>query len=415
MNHYLIIADDFTGSNDTGVQLRRRGIPVRVVFSGRGIRGGESAVLDTESRALTEEAAFLKLSAELETIPPEQFHRVIKKTDSTLRGNIGAETRAVAAWYRPELIVFAPALPDLGRTTVNRIHRLKGRPVSETEPARDPKTPVKNDDVQKILRDAFDEEVIHTGLAALRGGGFSPEGGRLFSFDAETNADLQKIAGAVLATGRRVLWVGASALADNLLAVDRPLPPALGVIASLSSVSRAQALFAEKQGIALVKVPLREILEQKTGPEAAAAEAAALLRQGRDVILLSSSTYSEEDYRQTEAAARRAGLSVQGTSDFTQDLMGRAALRVLGGAKISGLFLSGGDTAMGCFEKAGALGSSIITEIAAGIPLMRLIGGNHGGLKVVTKAGAFGGEDAVFYALRKLREADEPALQGRQV
>jgi uncharacterized protein YgbK (DUF1537 family) len=59
---------------------------------------------------------------------------------------------------------------------------------------------------------------------------------------------------------------------------------------------------------------------------------------------------------------------------------------------------------MSCFEHAGALGSRIITEIAVGIPLMRLIGGKYEGLKVVTKAGAFGKEDALFYALRKLRE-----------
>jgi uncharacterized protein YgbK (DUF1537 family) len=95
-------------------------------------------------------------------------------------------------------------------------------------------------------------------------------------------------------------------------------------------------------------------------------------------------------------------------SAFTQDLMGKLALRVLEGAPVSGLFLSGGDTAISCFEKAGALGSSIVTEIAAGIPLMRLIGGRFDGLKVVTKAGAFGREDAVFYALRKLREAGDP-------
>ena len=32
---YLIIADDFTGANDTGVQLRRRGFPTEVLFCGK--------------------------------------------------------------------------------------------------------------------------------------------------------------------------------------------------------------------------------------------------------------------------------------------------------------------------------------------------------------------------------------------
>lgn len=33
-DRYLIIADDFTGANDTGVQLKRRGYPTEVLFAG---------------------------------------------------------------------------------------------------------------------------------------------------------------------------------------------------------------------------------------------------------------------------------------------------------------------------------------------------------------------------------------------
>jgi uncharacterized protein YgbK (DUF1537 family) len=416
MNHYLVIADDFTGSNDTGVQIRRRGIPVSVVFSGLGVTGRESCVLDTESRGLSEDEAFRKVRSEAGQIPFKDFAQVFKKIDSTLRGNIGAETRALDECYKPELIVFAPALPDLGRTTVNGIHRLNGTPITRTEPARDPKTPVKIDDIRQILSRAFPgETVTHVDLDAVRGGnidllkdlqGGRLSGGRIFSFDAAANTDLRAIVRAVLAGGKRVLWVGAAALADSLLSVERPLPPALAVIASLSSVTRGQVLYAEKQGVSLVRAPLHDVLDRKVQPEDTADQAVTLLAEGKDVILLTSSTYSEDEYRKAEDSARRQGLSAGAMSAFTQGLMGNLALRVLEGAEISGLFLSGGDTAMSCFESAGALGSRIITEIAAGIPLMRLIGGRYEGLKVVTKAGAFGKEDAVFYGLRKLREAD---------
>jgi uncharacterized protein YgbK (DUF1537 family) len=406
---YLIIADDFTGSNDTGVQIRRRGIPVRVVFSGSAVAGGESCVLDTESRALSGEGAFQKVAAEAAKIPFNGFSQVMKKVDSTLRGCIGEETRALDEYYRSELIVFAPALPDLGRATIGRVQRLNGTPVSRTELARDPKTPVRLDDVREIMAAAFGgENVSHIGLEELRGGRISLAGGRIFSFDAELNGDLALIVRAVLAERKRVLWVGAAALADSLLSVERPLPPALAVAASLSSVTRAQILYAEKQGVPLVKAALPAILEGRLRPEETADQAAALLGEGRDVVLLASSVYSEDEHQRAEESARRLGLSAGAMSAFTQDLMGKLAMRVLERAAVSGLFLSGGDTAISCFEKAGALGSAIVTEIAAGIPLMRLIGGSYDGLKVVTKAGAFGREDAVFYALRKLREAGDP-------
>jgi uncharacterized protein YgbK (DUF1537 family) len=405
MNHYLIVADDFTGSNDTGVQIRRRGIPVSVVFSGRGVIGKSSYVLDTESRGLSEDAAFRKVASETGKIPFKNFSRIIKKVDSTLRGNIGVETKALDEHYKPELIIFAPAFPDLGRTTINRVHQLNGTPITWTELARDPKTPVKVDDIRQILSGAFPgETVTHIDLEAVRGEKIDLSGGRIFSFDAAANTDLAAIVRAVLAEGKRVLWVGAAALADNLLGVERSIPPALAVIASLSSVTRGQVLYAEKQGVSLIKAPLCEILETTAYPEETVDQAAALLKEGKDVILSASSTYSEDEFRKTEDGARRYGLSTEAMSAFTQNLMGTLALRVLESARISGLFLSGGDTAISCFEHAGALGSSIITEIAAGIPIMRLIGGKHEGLKVVTKAGAFGKEDAVFYALRKLRE-----------
>ena len=404
MNNYLIIADDFTGANDTGVQIRRRGIPVRVVFSAQGVSGGESCVLDTESRSLSEEEAFQKIARETQNIPFGNFFRVIKKIDSTLRGNIAAEVRALDQSYRPDLVVFAPAFPDLGRTTVNRIHCLHGTPVSQTELARDPKTPVKNDDIQKIMADAFDEKVIHISLDTVQSSSFDLGGGRIFCFDAASNRDLQTIVCAVLAEGKRVLWVGSAGLADNLLNVEAHIPPALAVVASLSSVSRGQVHFAEKQGVSLVKAPFYGILEKKTDPEKIAGQAIALLKEGRDVILLSSSVYSEEEYQKAEESARRAGLPTEEMSAFTQKIMGQIAMLILEKAEVSGLYLSCGDTAMSCFEYAGALGSSIIAEIALGIPIMQLIGGKHDGLKVVTKAGAFGKEDAIFYSLRKLRD-----------
>ena len=405
MNNYLIVADDFTGANDTGVQIRRRGIPVRVVLSGLGVRGSGSCVLDTESRSLSTEDSFQRVYSETEKIPFENFFRIIKKVDSTLRGNIAAETRALAQCYKPELIVFAPALPDLGRITVNGIHCLNGVPISETELARDPKTPVKNDDIRKIMAQAFaGERIIHHDLEAVRSGAFDLEGGRVFCFDAETNHDLQIIVRSIVSKRKRILWVGTAALADNLLNVEKPIPPAFGVVASLSSVTRNQVLFAEKQGIALVKTPMYDILEKKIKMEETAGKALALLKEGKDVILLSSSTYSEEEHRKTEESAHGAGLSTEEMSAYTQKTMGQITALVLEGAAISGLFLSGGDTAISCFESAGAIGSSIITEISLGIPLMSLVGGKHEGLKVITKAGAFGREDAVYFALRKLRE-----------
>ena len=92
--------------------------------------------------------------------------------------------------------------------------------------------------------------------------------------------------------------------------------------------------------------------------------------------------------------------------NFTQDVLGEIAMEVLKRVKVSGVFLTGGDTSIGFLQKAKANGSYILEEIAVGIPKMEIIGGSFDGLLVVTKAGAFGKDDAIVYGMRKLKEKE---------
>ena len=66
--------------------------------------------------------------------------------------------------------------------------------------------------------------------------------------------------------------------------------------------------------------------------------------------------------------------------------------------------LTGGDTALGVMENIEAAGTEILAEILTGSPLVRVKGGRFDGLKLVTKAGAFGSDDAAAFALRKIKE-----------
>lgn len=405
-DHYLIVADDFTGSNDTGVQLRRRGIPVSVVFSVKMMTGDGSFVLDTESRAMPSRQAAATLVGLLEGVDLSRFAHVMKKVDSTLRGNVAVETKALDDIMRRPLVIFSPAIPDLGRTTVSGLHCLNGTRITETELARDPKTPVREDNIKKILEQVYDEPVAHIGSEIVSSGKIDLSRGRIFTFDAATNADLRTIVAAALATGKRILWVGAAALADILLETARKVPPALAVIGSLSSVSRRQAEFAAAKGVAAVPVSAGAILDGKATARQYADEVVANMRNGRDAMLLSAAAWSAEGAEQEERAAGRHAMSREDMGIHVQKILADVSAMILENTPVSGLFLTGGDTAIAVFDAAGSQGSAIDTEIAIGIPMMRLRGGAYDGMKVVTKAGAFGGDDAIFYALRKLKEID---------
>lgn len=404
MNRYLIVADDFTGANDTGVQLKRRGVPTSVVFSSEFIASEGSFVLDTESRALGPEEAAAAVRAGLKGVDLTAFGRVMKKVDSTLRGSVAAEIKAVDELYGSELVVFAPALPDLGRTTVGGVHLLKGIPITRTELAKDPKTPVTEDNITRLLEAVYDEPVTHISEDQVSAGEIDFSGGRVFTCDSATNADLRSVIQAAVATGKRTLWVGTAAMADHLLGVEVDVPPALAVVASVSAVSREQVNFAAGEGIPLVSVPIPELLTGEQKLETYVAQTVALLKEGKDAILASSASCNRAELDRSVAVGEKLNMTREQVSGYTQMVMGKMTRAILEQTPISGMFLTGGDTALGFFMEARSLGSSIVTEIAVGIPMMRLSGGPFAGLKVVTKAGAFGKEDAITFALRKLKE-----------
>lgn len=400
---FLVVADDFTGANDTGVQLKRYGMLVKVLLDGKQSDGEDSLVLDTESRALAAEAASRKVTEMLEGVDLSEFSFVIKKVDSTLRGNVAEEIAALDALYRSELIVFAPAFPDLGRTTVQGVHRLHGIRVSETEIGCDPKSPVVEDRLERILQAVFEEDVVQYGLAEIRGSLHLGEA-RICCFDSETNDDMQAVVRTVMATGKRVLWVGSAAIADMLLRTLRQVRPAFAICGSVSDVTRRQIHTAQKAGAHLVSMPVPEFLHGDAKRETYVEACSEILNQGKDVILLSSASYDRTEIERSVQAGKKCGMELLEIGTYVQNLLGEIGAAVLEKNEIAGIFLTGGDTAMGFLQRIGARGSSIQEEIAIGIPKLRILGGAYDGMSAVTKAGAFGSDGDILYALRKLKE-----------
>lgn len=94
----LILADDFTGALDTGVQFAACGIPTRVVVGEQvDFAANDAAVLvvDTETRHLPAAEAYAVIAKLTREAMSAGVFSIYKKTDSALRGNIGAELSAL--------------------------------------------------------------------------------------------------------------------------------------------------------------------------------------------------------------------------------------------------------------------------------------------------------------------------------
>lgn len=109
----LVIADDFTGALDTGVQFSRQGIQTlvsteTVVQYNTLPQEIEVLVLNTESRHLTFDQAYEKTKTILEDAKVAQVPFIYKKVDSALRGNISAEIKAILDMSEQAALPFYP-------------------------------------------------------------------------------------------------------------------------------------------------------------------------------------------------------------------------------------------------------------------------------------------------------------------
>src|SRR5438874_3275798 len=96
MLEVAVIADDLTGAADTGIGFALAGIPTFVAFGEKRPPDGSRVVaFDTDSRALAADAAASRAGAAASRACERGARTIYKKINSTLRGNVGAETAAI--------------------------------------------------------------------------------------------------------------------------------------------------------------------------------------------------------------------------------------------------------------------------------------------------------------------------------
>ena len=422
MPRIAVIADDLTGANDTGVQFAKQGMVTLVLLAAGNFDGGAAAdvvVIDTNSRALPAAGAYARAAEAARLVKGGGIATVYKKIDSTLRGNLGAELDAIMDEGGQALAVVAPAFPKNGRVTVGGLHLLNGAPVEASEIARDPKMPVTESHLPTLLAAQTRRRVGHIGLKTVATGAaaiaaelarLAGAGTEVVVCDAWQDEQLRDIARAIVASGLDTLWVGSAGLAEYLPAAlglsgaQRPRLPAAVIAGSVSNVTRSQvAKLSERPDVALIMVTPAELLTaagRLTEIDRCYAAAAAAVGEGKNAVLASG--YSDDVVAATRERAAALGLDGQQAGTAIADSLGEIGRRLAENLPLAGMVLTGGDIAVAVCSALGATGLKVIREVAPGIPVGELQGGRRAGMKVVTKAGAFGADDVLVKALDAL-------------
>lgn len=377
---YGIIADDLTGAGDAGVQFAAAGLRTRTLrddWTPESLAGAEVVVVDTASRGLTAEQAYRRVRAAAARLQATATPVVYKKIDSTLRGPLGAEIDAVLDACGLNLALVCPAYPANGRTLEAGVLLVGGVPVAETPAAADPHAPVEESHLPTLLRGQARRTVqlLHRPPSGHTRATLTAElhkltagcgaGGAVVVCDAQDDADLTAIvlAAQSLEQGLAPLLVGSAGLARPLagrLAAERN-PGVLVLCGSLHPAARSQV----------------RRLEQANDPH---------------VTIMSTPD--------------QAGIYPDPAA-----VLAEKAQAWLAAHAAHGIVVTGGDTLHAVLRALQAHGVDLIEEAAPGIPLGRIAGGPWAGLRIVSKAGGFGGPDALANAAQLLMRKD--AIDGK--
>ncbi len=426
-----VIADDLTGANDTALQFAKRQISASVFLGMADVAAltSEVLVIDSDSRDLSLKEAYVKTHKICEQLDKSQVSCIFKKIDSTLRGNWGAEVQAIADVVKPELVVIAPAYPLNRRITVGGYHLMDGTLLELTEIGRAPKTPVKDSYIPEILRkqvpDCFcavvEYNTMRQGADNVRSfiRDNAARGRKWVVSDIAEEKDFQVLLEAVK-DYKHILWVGSAGLADYMSAFygwqghgmqriqSRPGP----VIICAGSVSKStQAQIAKLQAdspVYSLQIDAERALQESDIIPEYAWELRDVLRRGQDVLIFTAA--NDDDVEKAVAAGQRLGLSGKEVSEhiavMLAEVIKRQSLR-----ECAGLVLTGGDTAVHVCRSLGVDRINILAEVEPGVPLGYLQGEGLEPLLVVTKAGAFGSEEALCKAAAAVHDASCTAVK----
>lgn len=415
----LVIADDFTGANDTGVQLAKKGARTEVLLHHRaGKSQADVLVINTESRAIRFEEAAQRVKEAITQFALQQ-PLIYKKIDSTFRGNPGAEIAAALEATGARLAVIAAAIPAAGRVTLNGECLVNGQPLHATEFASDPKTPIISSRIATILASQTSLPVHELSLAAIRSSSLGEQLTALAGLqqvlvvmDAQTEEDLQAIANAAARLTFPVVYAGAAGLANALPAAlymrPRSRLPLLIVAGSMSEATRKQVRYAsEHENTGIVDISVEEMLGENAASciNRLAEQSAAILLSRQHCILRTSR--SQQDRELIDGLCQRWRLPRQQLGETLSQRLAELTLAILGQAQIGGLFLTGGDIATAVAASLHAEGYRIAGEIAPCIPWGTFTRSDLDDLPVITKAGGFGSENILSEAIGFLEELYE--------
>ena len=402
----LIVADDFTGALDTGVQYASGGARTAVVTGADADLAGAAGearvlVVDARTRHLSPSRAYETVYDLVSRAAALGIPHIYKKTDSALRGNVGAELTAAMRAAGSNALPFLPSYPAMGRVTRGGAHYVDGVPVARSVFGRDPSEPVAESDVVRLIHlqcdtpaASFPADATAEALAAARG---------ILAIDAQSDADLMRAGRTLSRAGLLRVAAGCAGFAaaeQALLGLSDGAPRRLPrlergllvVCGSVNPITRRQLDAAEAAGFLRLRLTCR----QKLTPGWFEGEEGRRLREDWRRRIAENpwciiDANDAGDGGETTAWAAERGMTVDEIRVRVCGALGDILAGLFVGGEIGTPLITGGDTLLQCMARLGISRLEPLAELRPGVVLSGFM---HNGVRrlVLSKSGGFGGE-----------------------
>ncbi|MBQ4452485.1 MAG: four-carbon acid sugar kinase family protein [Clostridia bacterium] len=416
MAELFIAADDFTGALDTGVKLAQQGIGVRVVSGVDNVDSCAETVLvaNLDTRHVSRDEAYHRTLFACQDALRMGVRCIYIKTDSGLRGNIGAALEAAARAVNGT-VVFVPAYPALNRRTEDGIVMIGDVPVTQSVFGRDPLNPVRHDSILDIIAEQTSLDVslnneggadippyiaieeLNTDEEMLY---YANVVGQIYEKKRDF-ADKHRVLGHILRRMNEKTRIKAYAGCAGFASVLNMLLglkasklrqagiqlPLVVLSASLSQINFDQMRAGEQCG--LMSYVFYDILMPEPDFEALVS---CVLENQTSALIESAKT--REDADELSHRGEEVGLDAAARANRIAVNMGRAAKQLVDAGFQGTLCLFGGDILSAALRSLQCEALTPLTEIEPGVVLSRaVLPGRE--ITIVTKSGSFGSPDVI--------------------
>ena len=390
----LVIADDFTGALDSGVKFSAAGASTKLTldpdidFSAVSC---EVLVLCAPTRHLPPQDAYRMLLPVAKRAAAAQIPCIMKKTDSALRGNIGAELQAILDGTAQQTVHFVPAFPAMNRTTNGGTHYIENIPVAQSVFGQDPFDPVTESHVPTLLATQCTAPVT-----SVPTGEFSDTLDGIAVYDCTSSSEMDAIAARLFRT-QPLLVAGCAGLAGSLpphlglSALQSPPAPTIGgplavICGSLNPISQKQLHRGETAGYPRIHLSSALLTASQDTWEQNRTTLLAVLQNTAAPRFIIDSLPDGDTPSQPCTTARDTIAHRIGT--LLKDLLDNGLNRRI--------LIIGGDTLLAFLEALNCHEITPICELQQGVVLSRIVyQGKH--WEIVSKSGGFGSEDLLLH------------------